>query len=324
MTLEVWLPSGLANDAKISMHGWPPKKHPTGPSYFIATATIAEERFFPRVVKAVASQTFPPILWVILDQSISRYAIRAIESCEDLLPSTVVISKPSAKYDWLAIGRLISSVFRFAYPALGELALVPDFAAVLDGDMAPEPTYFETLAQHFERDIWIGTVSGMILVRHGSSWIPESNSAGLRGGARMYKTQCLREIGGFPETPSPETIFDIKASRRGWRATAVDNARCFGLRETFGSEKHTRAFLAYGRGRYILNYHPVPAFATMVLLAMREGPEAAIGFIIGYLSGWWMHETKVQDTEIQLYFGSSWKSRGLVSSLRAVANYFRS
>ena len=140
----------------------------------------------------------------------------------------------------------------------------------------------------------------------------------------MYRTQCLREIGGFPETPSPETVFDIKASRRGWRAAAVDNARCLGLRETFGTERRTRTFASYGKGRYMLNYHPVPAFATMGLLALKEGPEAAIGFIMGYLGGWWTGETKIQDAEIQLYFGTSWKSRGLTSSVRAAARYIRS
>src|SRR2546428_9515116 len=184
MTLEVWLPTGLVDGAKITVHGWPPMRQDAGTSFFIATPTIAEEKFFPRVVRSVASQTFSPILWVVLDQSTSRYASRAIESTENPLPSTVVISKPSAKYDWLAIGGLISNIFRFAYPVLRELDLAPDFAAVLDGDMAPEPTYFETLAHHFQGDPRLGTASGVILVQHRSSWAPESNTQGPRGGAR--------------------------------------------------------------------------------------------------------------------------------------------
>jgi len=299
-------------------------KQDARPSFFIATPTIAEERFFPQVVKSVALQTLSPMLWVVLDQSASSYASRAIERSEDAVPSTVVISRPSARYDWLAIGGLISSVFRFAYPVLSELNLAPDFAAVVDGDMAPEPTYFETLARHFQSNPRLGTASGVILVQHGSSWAPESKGTGPRGGARMYRSQCLLEIGGFPETPSPETVFDIKASGRGWKAAAVDDARCLGLRETFGTEKRARTFAAFGKGRYMLNYHPIPAFATMGLLVLTEGPEAAMGFIIGYLGAWLTGETKVQDAEIRLYFGTAWKSRGLASSMRAAVRYIRS
>ena len=211
-------------------------------------------------------------------------------------------------YDWLGYGDVINDGIDF----LNRLAAVEkdrayDYIGLLDADITVEERYFEKLIDYLASKPGAGVVSGDVMIRSRRNqerpWSVEYDTDLPRGGARVYKTAVLEEIGGFPRTPSPDTTSDIKIMSRGYEARKIPAAQSFHQRETFAKENRLKGFFISGRGRYMLHYNFFHILVISLKSALGKKPFLAGGFMYfcGYIGGFLTRAERIRDDDVIRY-----------------------
>jgi biofilm PGA synthesis N-glycosyltransferase PgaC len=181
------------------------------PAYGVVTPVRDEEEHLPRMAQSVIAQTHRPRRWVIVDDG-SRDRTRAIaEDCAREHDWITVISVPAGTVR--ARGAPIVRAFSAGLDALGDL---PEVVVKLDGDVSMAPDYFARVAEAFAADPRAGVVGGVAYVPHGGGWRRDGSLRHVNGVAKAYRTACLQDFGGLPETMGWDGIDEYLARVRGW------------------------------------------------------------------------------------------------------------
>src|SRR5205823_6355307 len=125
-----------------------------------------------------------------------------------------------------------------------------------------------------------------------------------RGGARLLRWEAVRKIGGYPSTPSHETVMDFRVQRCGWRVKRLRNVNAYQCRPTFGAQSVRESLTSHGRGRYQLRMGPLTAFATGAIVAKHRGLQAGWWFAYGYAASMVTKGWRVEDRDVEEMFPS--------------------
>ena len=272
----------------------------------IVTPMKNESEMIDGLVGTVLSQTHRPILWVVVDDSSSDDSCDKIERMTEDHDWIALVRKEASVRDvWLRYGEAVDYGIRKGLAQAAKRGLEFKRIGVLDADTTLEPPYFSYLDEALSVSSQSVIATGLIV----SEQDPHLKGEALpRGCARLYDRQFLLEVGGFPITPSPDTVLEIKAQNRGHKVVIEPRSRGLHRRATEFRKDYNGMKLT-GKCHYCLGTGPVTAMALAVVRVSHWGFKNSCAFLFGYIEGITRRHERVSDKEVQEYFSSQLKNR---------------
>jgi biofilm PGA synthesis N-glycosyltransferase PgaC len=255
-------------------------------TYVAITPARDEERFLPGLISSVASQTFPPNLWVIVNDGSSD---RTGE----------ILDRAAGDHPWIEAHHLPrggtraaggeSVIMRFLPRGLWERF---DFILRLDADLTFGPELAYLLMREFARDGGLGIAGAALLEPSPDGWREIRQPAfHTRGAIKMYSRACFAAIGGLEAGLGWDTIDEARAMMLGFRTRHFRHLRAFHHRPLGRAGGWWRHRIAQGHAAYQVGYAPLFMFARAVRKTLEPpftlGAMALLaGFIEGYLARW--------------------------------------
>jgi glycosyltransferase involved in cell wall biosynthesis len=223
----------------------------------------------------------------------------------------------TSERNWLGYGAVVSFGIQIGVQICMNSTMTPALVAVLDADTVVEADYFERLASGLAGNPKAVIASGMIREVFDSGGRSRELPTGC---ARVYKKVFLDEIAGFPEAPSPDTVLDIKATRRNYEVFVDVGAK--GRTHASTISRDASGFRYLGRSRYYLGLDVLSMLLTTLLLSVANGVRMGHGFFDAYMGEMRSKSPRIDDFEIREHFSCSWRrlflSRESVASIRSL------
>ena len=247
------------------------------PSYAVVSPVRDEAEYLSATAECLIAQTHRPGQWVIVD-----------DGSTDRTPE--IARSYAAAHSWIRVvngggehvrarGAPIVRAFKRGVAALDSRA---DVTVKLDGDLFFASHYFEWVAETFARDPSAGVVGGVALIFDGTRWIPDGKGTHhVNGVAKAYRTSCLEDIGGLPESMGWDGIDEYSARARNWNVHVLTELEILHYKVRGSKQPWYRARWEEGRGNHYMGY--VPAFFA-VRAAYRmvvERPPVLGGLVLG-------------------------------------------
>jgi biofilm PGA synthesis N-glycosyltransferase PgaC len=259
---------------------------PTENRYVLISPAKDEARYIARTIESVLRQTLQPVRWIIVDDGSQDATAAIVASYAERHPFITLLKTEQATER--APGPGVVRAFMAGYEA-ARREVEADFVVKLDCDLELPPEYFAELVKRFQADARLGIASGVYLEQHGAAWkavkMPEYHAAGA---AKMMRTACFAEIGGFIPRRGWDTVDEIRANARGWRTRHFRELEFRHLRPEGSAVGFLRTHRESGAGHYLMGGGKV-FFALKVLQRCVRGRPPVLGGLAmayGYLSAW--------------------------------------
>jgi cellulose synthase/poly-beta-1,6-N-acetylglucosamine synthase-like glycosyltransferase len=243
-----------------------------------------EAEYLQITIDSVAAQSVLPAKWLIVDDGSTDDTPNILARAKQKHPFIEVLRREDRGQR--SVGPGVIDAF---YHGLSKVDLdAYDYVCKFDTDLELGPRYFEHSMSYFEKDPWLGTLSGKLHLRHGDREVVErTGDENSVGPVKFYRTRCFREIGGFVREVCWDGIDGHMCRLHGWIAASVSDPelRIVHLRQMGSSHKslwHGRQ--RWGRGKYYMGSTPL-YMAAVGLYRMAERPfvVSGLGILWGYL-----------------------------------------
>jgi poly-beta-1,6-N-acetyl-D-glucosamine synthase len=281
-----------------------------------------EAAHIERVARAVAAQTRPPDLWLVVDDSSDDGTREILNRLEPELPFMRVISAPQAPETKEATDRLAVAAEARAFNHA--LSAVPwrEFTHLgkLDGDVELPSAFFERLLEEFARRPQLGVAGGLRKELQGKRWqverVPDYH---VPGGMKFYSRECFEAIGGMEDRLGWDTIDETYARMRGYETANLRDQVAVHHRPWGSADGQLRGRARHGECAYIVRYGPVWTLMKSLRLAATARPRVLSGlaFEFGYLRAAVRSSPKVEDEEFHRFVRGELRRR-VVSALRVM------
>ncbi len=256
--------------------------------YCLVTPCRDEAAYARRTLDAVAAQSEPPALWVIVDDGSTDATPRILEEYAARLPWVRVVRRPDRGDRKLGGG--VIDAFYSGYDTVDPSAF--DYVCKLDLDLDLPPRYFALLMDRMEAEPRLGTCSGKayfrgdapaardaLPLRDTSGYVSEAlgddNSAGM---IKFYRRRCFEQIGGFVRELMWDGIDGHRCRQRGWIAASWDDPelRFVHLRPMGTSHRNWwTGRVRHGFGQYFMGTTPAYMLASAAFRMTR--PPRVVG-----------------------------------------------
>jgi len=254
-------------------------------NYVLITPARNEERYIRKTLESMASQTRPPLQWVIVSDG-------STDGTDDIVLEYV------KQHDWITLIRLPEtrdrsfsakvSCFNAGFERVRNLCF--DVIGSLDADISFEPDYFEFLLQKFSQMPRLG-VSGTPFVENGTHYDYRfTNIEHVSGACQLFRRECFDAIGGYQPIKGGgiDWVAVTTARLKGWQTRTFTEKTCVHHRPIgTGSAGQLRAIFKYGQKDYYLGGHPLWQLFRCAYRTTR--PPFLIGgacLLAGYITAW--------------------------------------
>lgn len=278
--------------------------------YLLISPCRDEAEFVGTTIEAVAAQTVLPAKWLIVDDGSKDETPRILAEAARRHPFIQVVRREDRGQRSVGPGVIDAFYHGLAQVDPGEY----DYLCKFDCDLDLGPRYFERTMEHFERDEWLGTLSGKLYLKHGDKFIPErTGDENSVGPVKFYRRVCFEDIGGFVREVCWDGIDGHMCRMHGWVASSVDEPelRIKHLRQMGSS--HISLWTGrkrWGRGKYFMG--TMPAYmAAVALYRMLERPYVVggLGILWGYVTARWAGAPRMSDPGYLAYLRSyEWRA----------------
>jgi hypothetical protein len=256
------------------------------PQVLLVSPVFDEEKNLESTARALAAQATPPAHWVVVDDGSRDGTLALARRLAAEIHFMEVITSGDLEVDGadkLAEARE-ARAFNLGLAHAGWRDY--DFIGKLDGDVELPPEWLETLLARFAADARLGLAGGR-LVEAGSDggWkrieIPAHH---VHGAVKLFRRECLEEIGGIPERLGWDTIDETYARMRGWEVRSFDELVARHNRPWGSADGRLRGRARHGECAWILHFDPL--WVTLRALKVgRSSPPVVSGaaFLYGYV-----------------------------------------
>ncbi len=228
-------------------------------AYVLMTAAHNEAAFIDKTITSVVSQTVLPARWVIVSDGSTDETDRIVESYEkqhDFI-HLLKLSRPAGR-NFGSKGIALQNACKLIE------CLSFSFIGNVDADVAFEPSYFEMLIDHFERDPKLGIAAGFIHEKENGEFRsrPSNRTDSVPHAAQLVRRECYQAIGGYSifEYGGEDWHAQQSAKMNGWSAQAFPALPVFHQRLTGGANSRLRHQFRSGRSDYSFGSDPVFEF----------------------------------------------------------------
>ena len=271
-----------------------------------------EAEHLDRTIAAVAAQTRPPDLWLVVDDGSSDATPLILARWAAELPFLEIVQAPQQR----ARGRDGLAVAAEAVAFNHALGLVPreSFSHIgkLDADIELPPDYFRRLLDRFAVEADLGIAGGLLLEDHGRGWRstggPEYH---VRGALKLYSRDCLSAIGGIEQRLGWDTIDEVEARMRGYRTRTLSGLTARHLRPVATRNGIVRGRARHGQTAFILRYSPWWVALRSVRLActppyLIAGAAYFWGYLVAAVGD---HGNRVEDPDFARFVTAELRGR---------------
>jgi glycosyltransferase involved in cell wall biosynthesis len=278
-------------------------------NYFIVTPCKNEEANLPSLIDSVLNQSLVPKMWVIYnDGSTDR--------------TNEILSEAADKYDWIKVlkGNITKRDLSFHYAKIVNSSLEKAFeisklenvsyqyVALIDADMVLETDFFLKLINYFEKTSNLGVASGSVVYDFNNLSTLEKGRNNLPiGGLRMWRIECLKESGGFPESYSADAVSNVIATLKGWETRKYENVLGLQSRKTSSAEGMWKGYSIKGESDYFRDYHPFYVFFKFIKYCLSSPFYIGFAYVSGYLRSVIHKKEKIDLSEVRNYYRNKYK-----------------
>ncbi len=277
-----------------------------------------EEAYIELIADAVAQQTRPPDLWLIVDDGSTdrtpeilarlrqRIGFVQVLNTADLPPVGPVNDRLATAAEARAFNLGLNTV---AWEGFTHIAK-------LDGDTELPPDYFARLLGEFERDPALGLAGGLYAdpARRGEGWevvgIPSEYH--VPGTLKCYSRDCFRAIGGIEERLGWDTIDETYARMRGYRTHAFPDLVALHHRPRASADGTLRGRARHGECAYIAHF--TPTWIVLRTFKMGLAPPrglSGVAFLYGYVRSAARRTPRVDDPAFRRFVRRELRGRML-------------
>jgi biofilm PGA synthesis N-glycosyltransferase PgaC len=277
-----------------------------------------EEVHFERIAEAVARQTRPPDLWIVVDDNSTDSTPEILARLAERIPFLQVLRPPTRPPTGPVKDHLATAAEARAFN-LGLASVVWEsftHIAKLDGDTELPPQYFELLLGEFERDPELGLAGGLYADPdpdcEGEGWkvmnIPPEHH--VPGTLKCYSLACFQAVGGMHERLGWDTIDETYARMRGYRTRAFADLIAFHHRPWGSADGTLRGRARHGQCAYIVHF-TLPWVILRALKVARARPRglSGVAFLYGYLRSAAYRIPRVEDPAFRRFVRSELRAR---------------
>ena len=258
--------------------------------YVLMTAAHNEELLIEKAITSVLGQTIRPVLWAIVsdgstdrtDEIVEGYARRYT------FIQFVKLTRPPGRSfgsKGLALQKCCESI----------KGITCDFIGNLDADVALEPSYFESLLEHFQRDPQLGIAAGYVYEESAGEYRDRASNRvdSVPHAAQLVRRDCYEAIGGYSvlKYGGEDWYAQQCAKMNGWRAEAIPALKIYHARHTGTASSLLGHQFRLGRLDYSFGSDPFFEFMKCSL-RIAEKP-----WVLGAITRFWGFARSYLDKE---------------------------
>lgn len=284
----------------------------TAKNYVVITPAHNEADYIEITIQAMISQTVRPKQWLIVNDASSDNTAEVVNKYADRHPFIKLINVNKERQTSHSEGLVKASeakAFNHGINFLSETDF--EYIVKLDADLSFSTNYFEKLLNHLSVDDDLGIVGGYCYVFKGGRLVEEKMPVDhVRGPTKMYRKECLEQIGGMKEILGWDTIDEIMAQKEGWKTKSFKDLKVIHLRATSSIDGIIKGKARQGFTDYLLGYHPLFMQGKIVYRLFQSPPiVGSLAMLFGYLSGAIKRDVRVMDQELIKYLRRKQLSR---------------
>jgi len=250
-----------------------------------------EQRHIERVAAAVAAQTRPPEMWVVIDDGSSDQTPDLLASLAAEIPFLTVLDAPAERARTAVPDRLAiaaeARAFNLALRSVKWRAFT--HIAKLDGDTELPPRYFERLLAEFAHDPRLGLAGGVyadpVAGARDERWqvvrIPHDHH--VPGSLKCWSLPCFEAIGGVQERLAWDTIDETYARMRGYATRSLPDLVALHHRPWGSADGTLRGRARHGECAYIAHFTLPWVTLRSLKVALAKPPLlSGLAFLYGY------------------------------------------
>lgn len=271
------------------------------------------------VADALAGQTRPPDLWVVVDDCSEDRTPQLIDELSERIPFMRTLSTTPAHSPRGADRHALAASPRAFNRALAEFDW-REFTHVgkLDGDIELPDRYFELLLDRFSNDTSLGVAGGTLVEPGRQGWrrarVPSYH---VRGALKLYSRECFEAIGGVQERLGWDTIDETYARMLGFRTRSFDDLVARHHRPIGSADGLLRGRARHGQAAYVLRYGtPWILLRSLKVAGSRPLGLSGAAFVYGYVRAAARSEPKVEDEEFRRFVRRELRGRIAKAPLR--------
>lgn len=282
------------------------------PRVLLITPARDEAAHLETTVRAVAAQSRPPDLWLIVDDGSTDGTAELLERLAGEVPFLEILQAPPRDRSDGEDGLAIAAEAVAFNAALGTVEIA-DFTHIgkLDADVELPPTYLERLLERFAADPRLGIAGGTLLELEGEEWHPTKVPANhVRGATKLYSRECFSAIGGVQERLGWDTIDETYARMRGFETRSFPDLQARHHRPVGTRGGTLRGRARHGQCAYILRY----GFWWVALRSLKVArlwPRGLSGlaFLYGYLRAALLRQSRIEDDQYRRFVARELRGR---------------
>jgi biofilm PGA synthesis N-glycosyltransferase PgaC len=273
------------------------------PRLLVISPVRNESAHLKRVARAMATQTRPPDLWLLVDDHSGDGTYKLAEHLAGEIPFIDVLRAPEQPLpdprDRLA-SAAAPRTFNFGLNSVDRRAFT--HIAKLDGDMELPPEYFERILGEFAADPKLGMAGGLRNELVHGKWrlerIPTEHH--VNGALKCYSRECFEAIGGIEERLGWDTIDETVARMRGFRTRSFESLVAVHHRPWASADGTLRGRARYGAAAYIVHFPTWwVALRSLKVAAARPEVLSGLAFLYGYVRAALRRTPRVEDGEFR-------------------------
>jgi poly-beta-1,6-N-acetyl-D-glucosamine synthase len=278
----------------------------------LITPARDEAAHLETTIRAVAAQTRPPDLWLIVDDGSTDATPELLARLAAEVPFLEVRQAPQKQRRRDEDGLALAAEAVAFNAALASVDL-SGFTHVgkLDADVELSPTYFEQLLAHFDAERELGVAGGVLYERGGSGWEATKVPAyHVRGALKLYSRECFEAIGGIEERLGWDTIDETYARMRGYATRSLPQATARHHRPVATRGGVLRGRARHGQCAYVLRY----GAGWVALRSLKVGLQrpyvlSGLAFLYGYFRALLKAQPKVEDGDFKRFVRAELRAR---------------
>jgi biofilm PGA synthesis N-glycosyltransferase PgaC len=266
-----------------------------------------EAAHIERVARAVAAQTRPPDLWLVIDDGSSDNTASILAGLERELDFMSVHAMPRTSREDAVKDRLAAAAAPRAFNFGLDRAPWRTFThiAKLDGDTELPPRYFELLLEQFASNPRLGLAGGVRVEHVGGRQHLERvpTRYHVPGALKCYTLECFEAIGGMQERLAWDTIDEVYARMRGFQTRALPELIAIHCRPWGSADGLLRGHVRHGRCAHIVHYPPGwAALRALKTAGLRPWGISGLAYLAGYFGAAARSSPRVADPEFRRFF----------------------